>query len=234
MDTASSTPETRAGALAMIADGNSVESVASVFGVSADAVRQWMREPVAAQAEVVHPAAAAHPPRGVASVVGSDGRLEWLARFTFVAALTAVVLWFFVPVIADDFHGSPPIDQLHRTEGWVKTWRACYALPRNVTQEDVTLVGAHSTVTWSLPCVLPPGALADGQVHRMTVLSGWRRRIGTVVYEVTLDGRTLLAYVRQPPGPPWADLGFLAFLMAFLLPTLVGVLWTFPRRPRQS
>jgi hypothetical protein len=236
MDATSPSPQAQASALAMIADGRSVESVAGLFGVSVDVLRQWMREPPSAHAAGV---AAAHAPRlrpAAGPVAGSGGRLAGLGRIAIVVALIAYILWAMLPVILADFKGSPPIEQLERSEGWVKTWRDCHRAGRNLRREDVTLVGARSTITLALPCVLPPDALADGKTHRMTVLWAWQSRIGAVVYDVTLDGRTLQAYAdtRRPAGTPWFDLGILAVFMAVLLPILVGAIRAFPRASRQG
>ena len=236
MDATSPSPRAKAGALAMIADGNSVESVAGLFGVSVDVLRQWMREPHGTHAEAVHAVEAPHRPPGPARVASAGGRLAGLGRIAIVAILIVYIPWFMLPVILADFKGSPPIEQLRRSEGWVKTWRACHRVDRHVQREDVTLVGVRSTITLALPCVVAPDALADGKPHRMTVLWDWQSRIGTVVYDVTLDGRTLRAYAdtRRPAGTPWFELGIVTFFMAFLLPTLAGAIRAFPRGSRPA
>ena len=106
----------------------------------------------------------------------------------------------------------------------MKTRRDCYSLGRNTQYEQATLVGKQATVTVTIPCVLPAGALSDGKVHRMTVLTAQKRRLGTIVYDVELDGRTLLAYSDQKriQDDPWRVMAIVAAVGVMLL-IAVGV-----------
>lgn len=227
-------------ARAMLADGNSMASVADVFGVPVRVLEEWTREsagPSPAPVEAVDPAQALRE-RRVVALATPVGRMQALGPLALTLGMLGFFLWGTVPLMVDSAKGSPPIEQLHRSEGWVKTWRDCYSLGRNTQFEQVTLVGPRSTVTVTIPCVLPAGALSDGKVHRMTVLTALRRRLGTVVYGVELDGRTLVAYadVKQSQDDPWKGIGFVMPVLVALLIAFAAALRRYldDRRRRQS
>jgi hypothetical protein len=190
-------PELKASALAMLADGNSTESVASLLGVPVAVVSGWTREPPAVAAP--HPpahatAGASRPSSAAAAGPGGLVRLRALGPLALWLAVCGYFLRETVPYAIDTFAGSPPIERLTRYEGRVQTWGDCHVLGRNVKKEELILAGDSGPATLAIPCVLPSGVLPDGRPHRARVLVADRRGTGTIVYDVQLDGRTLLAY----------------------------------------
>lgn len=103
-------------------------------------------------------------------------------------------VWQLRPMAIEAFDGSPPIGQMRRVDGRVKSWRDCHPVGRSAKGENVTLVGADGNVPVEIPCVLPAGVLSDGKSHRMTVLLHDMPPMGSVAYDIDLDGRKLLAY----------------------------------------
>ena len=145
--------------------------------------------------------------------------------------------WQLRPMALEVFEGSPPIGQMRRVDGWVKSWRDCHAVGRRSQGENVTLAGAGGDVPVEIPCVLPAGVLSDGKSHRMTVLVHDMPPMGSVAYDIDLDGRKLLAYADVKQG---RDSGrrFMMPAIGFLLVVLGVVfgaaIWGFIRTLRGS
>ncbi len=120
-----------------------------------------------------------------------------LGMLVACVAVLAYFVWQVGPLAKDLSRGVPAIEQLRRVEGAVRSWRGCHVVGRHSSGEDVTLASATGAVEVPIPCVLPAGSLSDGQPHRMTVLLQDTASVGPLACEVTLDGRTLLAYADE-------------------------------------
>ncbi len=234
------TSDPRKAALGMLADGNSIASVADVFGLPPHVLEEWAREPRApsppASGEAIDATQTARQEHVAAPADDRRDRLHPLAGLAIAGTTLVFFLWSTVPIVVDSLHGTPPKDQLRRAAGWVRTWRDCYSLGRNTHYEQVTLVGDRSTVTVTIPCVLPAGSLSDGKVHRMTVLTGERRRLGTIVYDVELDGRTLVAYAdeKQSMDDPWKGMVFAVPVLLMLLIAFAAAVWGYREDRRRQ
>ena len=110
-----------------------------------------------------------------------------------VAGVLAYMAWRMMPLAADALQTLPTIDQLRRVEGNVTTWWPCHSAGRNKLVEKVTLEEPGRREDVVLPCIMPKGMALVG-THRMTVLLQELPSVGPVVYDVSYDGRQLLAY----------------------------------------
>ncbi len=111
--------------------------------------------------------------------------------------LVGYFLFMVRPLVSDLFGGVPPIEQLRRIDGQVRNWRGCHPVGRRSSGEDVTLEGDAGRVSVPVPCVLPADMLADGKPHHMTVLLQDTKNLGSLVFDIELDGRKLLAYADE-------------------------------------
>jgi hypothetical protein len=177
----------QAAAMAMLADGNSVEAVADLCNVPVDVVAAWARRELA-------PAAAPAEARPVRPWTPVHVRV-WSLSFAVCIAMMLYGVFLIGKIVVSDAwngrNGSPPIEQLERTEGVVQGWYDCRE-GRGGYPSRVTLQTAAGTRVMNLPCHLPV-ALFGRTPHRMTVLR-WQREDRAVVYDVELDGAKLLAY----------------------------------------
>ena len=145
--------------------------------------------------------------------------------------------WLVRPMAVEVFEGSPPIEQLRRVDGGVRSWRDCHTVGRRSKGENVTLAGANGDVPVEIPCVLPAGVLSDGKSHRMTVLLHDTPPMGSVAYDIDLDGRKLLAYADVKQGRDsgrrfmMPAIGFLATVLAIVFGAAI---WGFIRTLRGS
>ncbi len=177
----------QAAAMTMLADGNSVEAVADLCNVPVDVVAAWARHELA-------PAAAPVEARPLRPLTPVHVRV-WSVSFAVRIAVLLFGVFLIGKIVVleawNSRNGSPPIDQLERTEGIVQGWYDCRE-GRGGNPSRVTLQTAAGTRVVNLPCHLPV-ALFDRTPHRMTVLR-WQRDDRAVVYDVELDGAKLLAY----------------------------------------
>lgn len=178
----------RDAALAMLADGNSVDAVAHLLGLPAETVEAWARggRVAAPEAAAPRPARPPLPPQPVP--LWNFGFVVWLAAMIGGVALLGpdVVLQAW-----NARNGSPPIEQLERIEGNVVGWYDCtdgrHGQPSRVTLD--TVAGRRVV---NLPCHLRM-SLGGRVPHPITILR-WPRTDRTIVYQVELDGRKLLDY----------------------------------------
>jgi hypothetical protein len=144
----------------------------------------------------------------------------------FVAASVAMLGYFLFmawPLASDLFKGVPPIEQLRRVEGRLVGWRGCHPVGRHSSGEDVTLAGDAGRVSVAIPCVLAGNVPADGKPHRLTVLLQDTRSLGGLVYDIQLDGRTLLAYADERRDRVFAERGVMLAFAVLLVMLLGGV-----------
>jgi hypothetical protein len=150
-----------------------------------------------------------------------------------VVALGMLAYYLFMagPLMADLFKGVPPIEQLRRVDGRLQSWRDCHRVGRRSEGEDVTLVGDAGSVSVAIPCVLHGKILADGKPHRMTVLLQDTKSVGSLAYDIELDGRKLLAYADEKRIRAGADrfallmLGVVLVMLLVLVAAAVKAFW---------
>ena len=143
-------------------------------------------------------------------------------------AVVGLMMWMVASKSIGDIQyarrGSPPKDQLRRIEGTVVQWANCSHISKFSWIERVSLRSDTETINESIPCVLPVNVLSDGRPHRIEVLI---RPDDGSVYNITLDGQTLLAYatVKQAVDNPAPLIRFATFTLTALLIVFVSLLW---------
>ena len=153
------------------------------------------------------------------------------------ACMAGYFAWMVRPLALEVFEGSPPIEQLRRVDGQVRSWRGCHAVGRRSRGENVTLAGSGGDVRVEIPCVLPAGTLSDGRSHRMTVLLHDMPSMGSIAYDIDLDGRKLLAYAdvkRDRDAGRRFVMPAIGFLVAVLGLVFGAASWGFIRSLRGS
>ena len=151
--------------------------------------------------------------------------------------LLAYFLWQVAPIASDLFKGAPSIEQLRRVDGRVVGWRDCHPVGRRSSGENVTLVSDAGSVSVAVPCVLPSDMLADGKQHHMTVLLQDTRSVGSLVYDIELDGRKLLAYSdekHERAGAGRVVMVAFGVVLAMLLLVVVAAVQAFFRSLRNA
>jgi len=156
------TSDPRKAALGMLADGNSIASVADVFGLPPHVLEEWAREPRApsppASGEAIDATQTARQEHVAAPADDRRDRLHPLAGLAIAGTTLVFFLWSTVPIVVDSLHGTPPKDQLRRAAGWVRTWRDCYSLGRNTVFRGVRR--------------LKPGEIAEAGLMRPVTVDG--------------------------------------------------------------
>jgi hypothetical protein len=234
MNSASFPPDVRAGALARLADGNSLHAVSDAFGVPIDVLAAWERN----NREAGDASSESRSPPG-----STSNNVTRKAAVVLMLGVIGFVIWMVASTSIQDIRyarrGSPPIEQLQRIEGSVVRWVDCSHVSKFSWNERVSLRSDSGTTTVSIPCLLPAGALSDGKPHRMAIHIRTRPGHPYLVYDVALDGKTLLAYatVRRAVDDATSDIEFLAIVLTPLLIVFIGLLaatmsiWREPRAP---
>jgi hypothetical protein len=233
-------PGVRAGALAMLAAGNTLRAVSEVFGVPVDVLAAWEQEDVdasrtnavdLASAPVTHAFGAGDASLESRNAPGSTSNNNvGKAAVVLMLGVIGFMIWMVASTSIQDIRyarqGSPPMEQLQRVEGSVVRWVACSHPSKFSWRERVSLRGDSDTTDVSIPCVLPAGALSDGKPHRMAIRIRARAGHQYLVYDVALDGKTLLAYatVRQAVDDATSEIKFAAIVLTPLVIVFTGLL----------
>jgi len=142
--------------------------------------------------------------------------------------LVGLMIWMVASSSIQDIRyarlGSPPMEQLQRVEGTVVRWVNCSKISKFSWRERVSLRSDAGTTSVSMPCILPVDVLSDGRPHRVQILI---RPDKDIVYDIALDGKTLLSYatVKQAVDDAAPKIKFAAFMLTILLIVFGGLLW---------
>ncbi len=128
---------------------------------------------------------------------GLQGRMP-LTAFVVIALLGALQLW---PNLRDGLHdlrrGTPALAALQHFEGNVTTASACWSRSRrNGGQKVMSLHVADPTgsVPLIVPCLFDTDAVLKNGPHRLAVAVDPQSIPAGQVYQMVLDGRTLISY----------------------------------------
>ena len=252
-------PNMRSAALDMLADGNSVESVAHLCGLSVDVVSAWARgesglpqdgagrpvpEPVPTISTPGHtvtrqePAPDSKPAPRPAPGSGPGFAVQVVVLFALMTFWIGDGVWMAWKDLRYASAGSPPIEKLQRTEGWVVDWGFCNRGTRHTRPyQFVVLEDDHGTRRTSgrLPCLLYAGTPDYSSPHHMIILSRPTEEAGDTVYDIELDGRTLLAYakVKQQVDSVAAKWVVFACILTLMLMLVSIMLLTICRNARR-
>ena len=247
-------PHMRSAALGMLADGNSVESVAHLCGLSVDVVSAWARgesgppqdvagktipEPVPTTS--THGHAVTHqepaPDSTPAPGIGTKAAVEVVILFALTTFLFGDGVWIAWKDLRYAIGGSPPIEKLQRIEGRVVDWGGCNRGGRHTRPyEFVTLEDDHGSrhTSGRLPC-LHVGAPDYSSPHHMVILSRPTEEAGDTVYDAVLDGRTVVAYakVKQQVDSVGGRLVAFVCILTLMLMLVATMLLTIRRAARR-
>ena len=169
---------------------------------------------------------------GVASRTNSAKGGSSLLIFAVIALLGSLQLW---PIFSEGlhtlWHGTPALAALHHVEGQVTGASVCWTRSKSNGGEKVMTVGVaqasgpHDVI---VPCLVEQGSLIRQGPHRLAVDLDEDARPVPQVYQMSLDGRMVLAYddvrARQRRiGPvigvlgvlvPLAGVGFVLYVLS--------------------
>lgn len=180
--------------------------------------------------------AAALPPLvGAATRASSSKGGSSLAIFAVIASLGALQLWpLFSEGLHTLWHGTPALAALHHVEGPVTGASVCWTRSKSNGGEQVMTVGVaqasgpHDVI---VPCLVEQDSLIRRGPHRLSVDLDEDARPVPLVYQMSLDGRVVLAYEavrarQRRNGPIIGAVGVLLPLagVGFVLYAL-GLMW---------